>query len=285
MILTAVRERVSNAVTTLATICLNEQDFIGPWLEYHYDSFDKIVICEGAARNYPPANITPEGLSTDATADIIQEFPDPEHKIRFVRHGWAGAKSCIDDRVPAKMELRNAYATLIDEGYAFTLDVDEFLHPYYVRELLAGMESDPEADACAIPQLHLWQTARQFIIGGYADVPHFRLFRWQPGSRYVANHNWPSTSDGTLLTARFRRPSLAVCDGRLCAPGIIHYGFCEQKEAMTEKNRYYLNRGEADTRPATCEFRQAAVSGLVPAHCTVHQYRGFLPFQPWWLRP
>jgi hypothetical protein len=269
---------------TLAAICLNEQDFIGHWLEYHYDSFDRIVICEGAAWNYPRDQVTPGGLSTDATAEIIRDFPDPQAKIQFIQHGWAGG--ClgpdfdIDPRVPAKMELRNVYAQFIESGYAFTLDIDEFLHPYYIQRLVAEMESCPDTGAFAIPQLHLWQTTRQFITGGYADVPHFRLYRWRYGSRYVVNHNWPSGPDGALLMGVHKRPVLKVTDGRLSAPAIIHYGFCESKVAMEEKNRYYLIRGEGDTRPATSEFRAAALSGTVPRGCLVRPYRGFLPFRP-----
>jgi hypothetical protein len=268
---------------TLAAICLNEEDFIGPWLEYHYDSFDQILICEGAARNYPPQWVTAAGLSSDATAEIIRNFPDSQDKIRFIQYGWAGPHDSTDDRVPAKMELRNAYATIIESGYVFTLDIDEFLHPYYVCALAAQMERKPEVTAFAIPQLHLWQTTRQFIIGGYADVPHVRLYRWRMGVRYVASHNSPSGPDGVLLTAKQLRPALELSDGRLGAPAIIHYGFCERKSSMEEKNSYYLARGEAESRPETSQFRRAALSGDLPKGCAVHPYRGFLPFTPYWL--
>jgi hypothetical protein len=77
---------------------------------------------------------------------------------------------------------------------------------------------------------------------------------------------------------------LEVIDGRLAAPAIIHYGFCEPKSAMTEKNSYYASRGEADSRPATFDFRNAALHSKTPAGCTVEDYRGFLPFDPPWLR-
>jgi hypothetical protein len=270
---------------TLAAICLNEQDFIGPCLDYHYDSFDRIVICEGAARNYPPHRVTPEGLSSDSTAAIIRNFPDRLRKIGFIQYGWAGEQRCTDDRVPAKMELRNAYAAQIESGYVFTLDIDEFLHPHYVRELAAEMESDCRFGAYAIPQLHLWQSTRQFITGGYADVPHFRLYRWREGARYIVNHNWPSGPEGVPLTTKHKRPQLEVTDGRLAAPAIIHYGFCEPKSSMEEKNSYYAIRGEAQSRPATFDFRGAALRGGTPTGCVVLTYRGFLPFQPAWLRP
>jgi hypothetical protein len=265
---------------TLASICLNEEEFMEAWLAYHYHTFDRIMICEGAARDYPREAVTVEGLSTDRTAAIVRDFSDPESKIRFIQYGWAGPASSIDDRVPAKMELRNAYAEHIEEGYAFTLDIDEFLHPHFVGELVAWMEKNPDIGACAIPQLHLWQNAGQFITGGYADVTHFRLYRWTSGCRYVINHNWPSSADGKLLTARGVKPRLQVAAGKLSTPAIIHYGFCERKTSMLQKNCYYLARGEDMTRPSTTAFRRAALEGSLPERCAVHAYKGFLPYVP-----
>jgi hypothetical protein len=265
---------------TLASICLNEEQFIENWLRYHIHSFDRIVIAEGAAAGYPAHAVTPDGLSTDRTAELIRAFPDPQHKITLVQYGWCGMDDATDDRVPAKIELRNACARLAPSGFLFTLDVDEFLHPFYVDDLVRLMDAEPEATACAIPQLHLWQTPNRYITGGYADVPHFRLFRWHRGCRYVENHNWPSGSDGEPLIARQLRPPLHVVGGRLAAPAIIHYGFCESKAAMGEKNAYYLARGEGTSRPATSSFRRAALEGRLPEGCRLHPYRGFLPFQP-----
>jgi len=269
----------------LATICLNEEQFVGPWLAYHYDAVDRMLICEGAARDYPHDAVTQDGLSSDATAELIASFPDPARKISLFRYGWAGPASSTDDRVPAKIELRNVYAGHAGEGYLLTLDVDEFLRADYIVELVGAMEANPWIDALAIPQLHLWQTTSQFITGGYADVPHFRLFRWRSGTRYDVSHNVPSAPGGAVLTRRSAQRPLETRGGRLAAPAIIHYGFCEPKASMRVKNRYYLIRGEATTRPATSEFRHAAFSGGRPRGSRVHAYRGFLPFDPAWLPP
>jgi hypothetical protein len=265
-------------VLTLASICLNEAEFMHAWLAYHYPAFDRIVICEGAARDYPREAVTDEGLSTDDTAAIIRDFPDPESKIRFIQYGWAGPEHSVDDRVFAKMELRNAYAEHVRAGYAFTLDIDEFLHPDFVRELVDRMEKNPHLSACAIPQLHLWQHPGQFITGGYADFAHFRLYRWTSGCRYIVNHNWPSSADGKLLTDRGIKLRLQVAAGKLVAPAIIHYGFRERKTSMQQKNLYYVARGEELTRPSTTAFRRAALLGSLPDGCAVHAYEGFLPY-------
>src|SRR5436309_3372026 len=106
-------------MVTLAAICLNEEEFIAPWLAYHYESFDRIILCEGAARNYPKRAVTARGLSRDRTAELIRAFPDPQNKIRFIQHGWAGPEESTDDRVPAKMELRNVCAEHIPNGLAY----------------------------------------------------------------------------------------------------------------------------------------------------------------------
>jgi len=264
---------------TLASICLNEEEFVESWLAYHYPSFDRIVIAEGAARGYPADAVTAEGLSSDRTAALIRGFPDPQGKITLVQHGWCGPEGSTDDRVPAKIELRNVCALLAGDGFLFTLDLDEFLHPFYVDDLQKTMAQEPDATACAIPQLHLWQSPKRYITGGYADVPHFRLFRWDTGCRYLENHNWPSDANGEPLIKMHLRPPLHVMGARLAAPAIVHYGFCESKASMRQKNAYYLARGENSTRPATTMFRSAALEGRLPAGCKLHPYRGFLPFQ------
>jgi hypothetical protein len=268
---------MSEAPRILAAICLNEEEFIGSWLAYHYDAFDRIILCEGAARDYPRVAVTSEGLSTDRTAALIRAFPDPRAKITFVQHGWAGPEHNPDDSIPAKIELRNGYAALIDEGYVFTLDVDEYLHPTYVEELIDVMGDHPDVHACAIPQLHLWQDSSHYITGGYADVPHVRLYRWPRGARYVVSHNWPSAPGGRSLSDSYLRMPLQVDDAVLTAPALLHFGFCEPKEAMLAKNYYYVMRGEYRSRPLTTEFRAAAFGGRTPEGCAVHPYRGFLP--------
>lgn len=270
---------------SLAAICLNEAEFIGHWLAYHYASFDRILLCEGTDRNYPSQAITPDGLSVDRTADIIRAFPDPDGKIRFFQYGWAGEAGSHDARVPAKIILRNVYARHLQDGYAFTLDVDEFLHPDHVRALVAEMDRTPELNAYAIPPLHLWQTPACFITGGYADIPHTRLYRWRAGSSYQVNHNRPSGPDGRPLTAGYKIGGLVVHNGKLRDPAMIHYGFCESKASMATNAQYYRNRGEAETRPETTAFRHAALQGTIPPGCSVYRYRGFLPIPPSTGRP
>jgi hypothetical protein len=266
-------------MTTLAAICLNEEEFVEAWLRYHYESFDRILLCEGADRNYPPEAVTEDGLSRDRTAEIVYDFPDPDSKIEFIQHGWAGrwSKSVA---APGKMELRNVYAERLQDGYVYTLDLDEFLHPDYVADLNDMMDSFQEVHAYAIPLLHLWQNTSQFITGRYADTPHYRLYRWREGSRYRLTHNWPSGPDGVLLTEAGIIGRLMVEDGCLVAPALIHYGFCERKGSTAEKNDYYIIRGENDTRPDISEFRNAALQGIVLDGCELWEYYGFLPFEP-----
>lgn len=264
---------------SLAAICLNEEEFIEGWLRFHYNSFEQIILCEGAARNYPREAVTATGLSTDRTAEIVYDFPDPEHKIHFIQHGWAGPPHSLSAAVPAKMELRNVYAERLREGYVYTLDLDEFLHPAYISELNQLMDSFETANACALPSLHLWQDPWHFVTGGYADLSHYRLYRWREGGCYRLTHNWPSGPEGKLLIDGGFELRLLVEDGLLAAPAMVHYGFCEHKNSTAEKNDYYILRGENITRPEISAFRNAALQGVVPEGCTVYEYAGFLPLE------
>ena len=217
-------------MVALAAICLNEEEFIEAWLRYHYDSFDQIIIAEGAARNFPREAVTADGLSSDRTAEIIYDFPDPDNKIEFIQHGWAGPAHSLSAAVPAKMELRNVYAERLNDGYVYTLDIDEFLHADYIVELNRLLDRREDITGWQLPFLHLWQDTEHFITGGFADQSHYRLYRWNRGGRYTVNHNWPSWPDKSLLTAGGVSQSLFVDNGCLTGPAIVHYGFCEGQE-------------------------------------------------------
>ncbi len=245
---------------TVGIICLNESDLIAVNLANHYSIADKIVVVEGADRRFP--NATKEGLSTDDTAEIVRAFPDPDRKIAFIQHGWAGCKS----------ELRNRYCELAEDGILLAVDVDEFLSPQSAASLLDRLEGLPGPGAVRLPHVHLWKALDRQITGGYYSVPHNRAYRWTKGGRHQSGeHNHPSHPDGTLLLKK-RTKSLSAEYG--CW---LHLGFCKPPSQISDKNRFYVNRGEARTRPGTTKDRAAWFKEAVPEGCTVKPWRGWTP--------
>lgn len=259
-----------------ASIVLNESQYIGANLRQHYDFVDRWIIVEGADRRYPSDRVTADGLSTDDTAKVVAAFDDPLRKIRFVQHGWAADKS----------ELRNRYADLIDEDcVVIVFDADEFLSHEHLAWLIRQCETLPRPGTVRIPHVHYWKSAKQVIVGGYYDVPHDRAYRWKAGCRYGGNHNHPEFPDGSLLRdsccVKFERQfGCGRQDGKWVyiqtEPHWQHFGFCKGAEHVADKNAYYVNRGEAVTRPETTRDR-AAWFGELPEECRVYDWVGELP--------
>lgn len=257
-----------------ASIVLNEAEFIRYNLQQHYEFCDRWVIVEGAVKGYPTDRVTAEGLSTDATARIIRDFPDPDHKLQFVRHGWAANKE----------ELRSVYADKFppQAGTVVVFDADEFLRKADLRKLLLLMQPVTGPAAWRIPHIHFWKQPTQIITGGYFDVPHDRIYHWTHGCRYVRNHNHPETPQGKLLQElnHFINQRVLHSDGRTAThpdPCWFHYGFMKAAENIADKNQYYLSRGEADSRPRTTRDRAAWFEAATPTDCKLLEWKGGHP--------
>jgi len=315
-------------------ICLNEERHIQKWLEVHYDFYDVIAICEGADAHFPRDAVTPQGLSTDRTAEIILSFPDPDDKIKFIQHGWAplggcekigeGEGKCIlrdrcaqylneikfdgiyihadaDEFVPREVQPqlkkwvadvtekwrapRTEKAYLTDEGYVAEAE----LSPETIRAILGSGVKDPVLEthypagrihAFQFPTVHLWHDTKHLIVGGYFDIEHTRVFRWQIGSRYEYNgrksHNWPTAPSGKPLLkhgshSETRSFDMVPVDGvsvvtkpeelrgvnHTSKPYILHYGFTRSESEMRERLDYYKARGEEVSRPDTVADRES----------------------------
>ncbi len=256
---------------TLGYIVLNEADLLAVNLKNHYDMADKIVIVEGADKRFP--NATPEGLSIDATAEVVRSFPDPAAKITFIQHGWADDKS----------ELRNRYCELAENGILIAVDADEFLSPLSAAMLLGRLRRLSGPGCVRIPHVHLWKNVRQCITGGYYSIPHHRSYRWVSGCRHPPQeHNHPAFPDGKLLCRHkvevIESSYLSGSGGfTLDSPYWLHLGFCKPPTQIADKNRFYLNRGEAQTRPGTTRDRAAWFEEGTPEGCEVRPWAGWIP--------
>lgn len=264
----------------IGMIVLNEEEYLEKNLHQHYNSADEIVIVEGADALYPPRSVTPDGLSTDKTAEIVRSFPDPDNKIRFIQHGWTKRGGAN-----AKCELRNRYLEGVTERtLLWVIDADEFYKPEEATAVLSTLAKHPKIAAYQIPQIHFWHNLSQFITGGYYDVPHCRFWQIQPGDIYADNHNSPSRGSCQLrrmyTRVKYREVVRADSDGEYVrGPVCYHTGFCKKVSNIQDKNRYYKNRGESRTRRATVRSREAWFSEDtdLPPDLTLHQFGGNLP--------
>lgn len=260
--------------TVFCSIVLNEAEYIYQNLQQHYDYCDRWIIVEGADRRYPSDAATADGLSIDATAELIRSFPDPRGKIQFVQHGWADNKE----------QLRSVYAAQVPDTTknVIVFDADEFLTHEHLGAILSGLEFMPGPGAWQIPHVHFWKSPQHIIKGGYFDVPHDRIYRWAPGCRYRANHNHPELPTGVLLQhLQHRRQSrqLITQGSGVVHPSLcwLHYGFVKAASNIAAKNQYYVARGEDTTRPQTTRNRAAWFDEQTPDGCTVLAWQGCYP--------
>ena len=257
---------------TIGMIVLNESEYIWANLCQHYEFADKIVIVEGADPLYPKERVTGKGLSMDATAQLVRDFPDPDKKIVFVQHGFASANG---DQ--AKCELRNRYMEHVLEGLLIVVDADEF---YMRRDLYEAIQRAVRQDrmyAWQYPQIHFWKTPEQFITGQYYDVTHTRFWRVTGKERYTTDHNSPHE----LAVKMYNRKLLSSKGGEKIEPPVCyHFGFCKSQENMRDKNTYYVNRGEKRSRPKTTRSRAAWFlpdAAVGDRRLTIRKYSGPLP--------
>jgi hypothetical protein len=257
-----------NINISFGTIFLNEQKYLGINLLNHYELCDEWVLVEGACLGYPSDRVTQDGLSIDGSSVNVELFPDPLGKLRLIRHGWTRASG--ED---AKSELRNRYLSICRGGKLVVIDADEFYNSADLQVALALLD-DPAIKAVSLPQVHFWKSTEKFITGGYYDTRHTRIFRNEPGMRYLTNHNFPELH-GHLLTAtghhKYKRTIVKQSDANYVfeEPVCFHMGFVKDPQEISDKNNYYLNRGEAVTRVGTTVSRAAWFQEDLPKGLTL----------------
>lgn len=134
---------------TACYIVLNEEDWLALSLKSIYDYVDEIIIVEGAQAGCWRDTVTPEGFSTDGTREIIEEYPDREKKIKYIRHGNA----------PNQAALRNRYLEELTsfDGIMLQIDGDELYKPEDMLHMQGLVEAMPDHDAFTVVHWHFWR--------------------------------------------------------------------------------------------------------------------------------
>ena len=234
----------------LATIALNEAEFIPRQLEQHLDWPGLVgwVWVEGAAEYYArkhPQAVSADGRSVDATSRLLAEAAQRDSRVRYVAHGWArGNERTMGGQ---KIQLRNAYCKVADELDADVLvviDADEFYSKADQGRILDIMATfGTDYDAFLFRQRHLWRPPALLgsddaleVVGGYWAVPHVRVWWYERGARYQ-NHNHLALPGLGYDPSRLYRP-------RPADPECVHLGFARDPRHRLRTNAYYVARGE-----------------------------------------
>lgn len=230
---------------TFGMIVLNGEPFIKYNLRALYPFAHQIIVVEGA-NIHSTHCATADGHSLDETLRILKEFKDfedPKNKVVIVTaedeghpNGfWPGEKD----------EQSQAYSRRATGNWLWQIDVDEFYMEADVRSIIKMLEEDPTISTVSFLELPFWGSFDYRCDGillriVYSEV--HRLFKWEPGYKYVT-HRPPSVVNDTGVD--LRRINW-VRAGDLKKRGIYMYHYYKIFPGqVSSKMIYYANRVEA----------------------------------------
>jgi glycosyltransferase involved in cell wall biosynthesis len=277
-------------IMMLATLCLNEMEWLPKLYEQHKDwpGMSSWVFVEAADRQYAKANpklVSSCGLSVDGTSEFLQKLAADDDRVKYIPHGFSEHA----DPAQGKCAARQRYMDVANEvrpEFVVTVDADEFYTKSdqkrladmlpRVSERLTGVvvryHNIWRPDSIASEPLFQWE-----IVGNFWHICVCKIWRWSPGTRYSGNHNSPECK-GNLLNRRLLR-----LDRGNAHPRFIHMGFASGVTTRLAKNRYYKQRGEGrtDHRGAYVKSRAAfsnwAPGVQLPNGDKVIPYKGPIP--------
>lgn len=237
--------------TLLATLCLNEMEWLPKLYEQHKDwpGMLRWVFVEAADRVYAECNpdrVTSRGLSIDGTSDFLLGLTQRDARVVYIPHGFTGHKEPDQGKCAARQRYLDT-SDQVEPDFVFVIDADEFYTLDHQWSIQAIMEKDKVNTSFCFPHTHPWRPPSishkplfsYGVTGGLWDIGFVRGWKWSSGVCYRANHNHIESREGKTLCARmtdFRR--------RKRVPTCVHMGFCASLENRRPKHRYYAARGE-----------------------------------------
>jgi len=158
-------------------------------LEQVYPFAEQILIAEGPVEFWQRQGRT---TSTDETNKIIDEFPDPDNKIR-IAHGQFSEK---DDQCKAYMSFIND-----DIDYIWNLDSDEVYKAEDLKKIIAFLEAE-KPTSVGVRSCSFYGGIDHYLTGFELATDNFlRIFKYEKGSTWLT-HRPPTIqypSDSTIV--------------------------------------------------------------------------------------
>lgn len=237
----------------LTTICLNEMEWLPALYEQHrgWPGLERWVFVEAADAVYAQTNpgmVSPLGLSVDGTSDFLSDLRRKDDRVVYLPHGLLPLGA---DPAQGKCAAKNhalLEANKVCPSLFVTLDADEM----YTREDQARIPSwlRDGHQSVSLKFRHPWRPPslvheplfRWEVRGGFWEMVHCHIWRWQRGLRYSSNHNTPETARGVLLNrSMFRGDRVGG------SPQCVHLAFSSSLTSRRAKHAYYQARGEGRT--------------------------------------
>jgi hypothetical protein len=153
-----------------------------PFIQYQLDSIfqyaHEIIIVEGAYKKFKHAATT-DGRSTDKTIEIIQNYPDPENKIKLIMQ-----PGFYDDR----LDMCNELLKHVTGDVVWQVDVDEFFYPETHEYIRRQFEEDEQIDRVSFNFIDFYGPLKYYIKGyewiGLNNVN--RVHRFTKGDQWIS---------------------------------------------------------------------------------------------------
>lgn len=278
----------------LATICINEMEFLSKLWEQHRNWPEMVhwVFVESADRIYAecsPDMVTTQGLSTDGTSEFLRELAANHRNVTYVPLGF-----CEDtDLAKGKKVARQRCLDVVNQWepeFFIHLDADEFYTFADQAKLLQVMRELQGFDSFVFPKREIWHPPMLAdvplftyeAVGGFWGIPCCHWYRWQPGLTFNDCHNTPSRANGSPLNSNGidvrdlveRFPDM---------PQMIHMGYTANAITRRAKVRYYEERGEKDDPDrmwyiqSRAKWRHWTPGSKLPHKAEIVEYTGPIP--------
>lgn len=225
-------ERINKpARITLAIQAHNEENLIEGAIKHLYDEVDRIIVIEGAVENR--LNQTPDGHSTDRTADIIKEIKksfDLKKKIVFIqiKRPWKSLE-----------ELKQTFFDMSNDGdYILICDADERYNPKDIARLRTLIDREPNISEVVPLFLHFYRDFEHIAVPASEWQPqHQRFFKYERGMTYKS-HPVATDSNGrcTYFSPEYQHRRFILNNFY-----VWHYGYARPNmdAIMRDKQAYY----------------------------------------------
>lgn len=156
-------------------IVFNGEYFLPQVLDGVYDFAHEIVVVEGSDEiSRPLANA--DGTSTDRTWELLQNYPDPQNKIKLIR-------GIFKD----KDEQSNAFMAHLTGDFVWLLDSDEMYQPADMERIARALHDDPELMAVEMRHRVFFGGLDRVAGGRHWENEFWRIHRLYPGARYIGH--------------------------------------------------------------------------------------------------
>ena len=206
------------------TIVLNGNNTYKETLKTIYPYASQILIAEGPVKYWQEHGYT---TSTDGTNELIDNFPDPENKIKIVHSQYE-----------EKLQQTNAYMEHINDDidYLWNLDSDQVFKAEDIEKVIKLLEdSDMTYTMVTFKSLSFFGGFNDYLTGFEEKAKFPGLFRVYPGSRWSA-HRYPKMAhEQTPLPNKVLDSDVLASEHGI---RIYHYSYVFA-DHIHQKARYY----------------------------------------------